>query len=91
MISSVNYNVEDYVIRGLLMNDSLKSGLKECMRFNVNMLEEERNKISQYLMNRGYYRFNKDYITFQADTVRGGRPGRNSKNSILWKPLTKTR
>ena len=71
MISSVNYNVEDYVIRGLLMNDSLKSGLKECMRFNVNMLEEERNKISQYLMNRGYYRFNKDYITFQADTVRG--------------------
>lgn len=71
MISSVNYNVEDYVIRGLLMNDSLKSGLKEGMRFNVNMLEEERNKIAQYLLNRGYYRFNKDYITFQADTVRG--------------------
>lgn len=71
MISSVNYNVEDYVIRGLLMNDSVKSGLKEGMRFNVNMLEEERNKIAQYLLNRGYYRFNKDYITFQADTVRG--------------------
>ncbi|MGN1217591.1 MAG: BamA/TamA family outer membrane protein [Phocaeicola sp.] len=71
MISSVNYNVEDYVIRGLLMNDSLKSGLKEGMRFNVNMLEEERNKIAQYLLNRGYYRFNKDYITFHADTVRG--------------------
>ena len=71
MISSVNYNVEDYVIRGLLMNDSVKSGLKEGMRFNVNMLEEERNKIAQYLLNRGYYRFNKDYITFQADTIRG--------------------
>lgn len=71
MISSVNYNVEDYVIRGLLMNDSVKSGLKEGMRFNVNMLEEERNKIAQYLLNRGYYRFNKDYITFQADTVWG--------------------
>ena len=71
MISSINYNVEDYVIRGMLMNDSVKSGLKEGMRFNVNMLEEERNNIAQYLLNRGYYRFNKDYITFQADTVSG--------------------
>ena len=71
IISSINYNVEDYVIRGMLMNDSVKSGLKEGMRFNVNMLEEERNNIAQYLLNRGYYRFNKDYITFQADTVSG--------------------
>lgn len=71
MISSINYNIEDYVIRGMLMNDSVKSGLKEGMRFNVNMLEEERNNIAQYLLNRGYYRFNKDYITFQADTVSG--------------------
>ena len=71
MISSINYNIEDYVIRDLLMNDSIHSNLVEGMRFNVNVLEEERNRITQYLLNRGFYRFNKDYITFQADTVNG--------------------
>lgn len=71
MISSINYNIEDCVIRDLLMNDSIHSNLVEGMRFNVNVLEEERNRITQYLLNRGFYRFNKDYITFQADTVNG--------------------
>lgn len=71
MISSINYNIEDCVIRELLMNDSIHSNLVEGMRFNVNVLEEERNRITQYLLNRGFYRFNKDYITFQADTVNG--------------------
>lgn len=71
IISSIDYNVEDYVIRDLLMNDSIHSGLKVGEKFDVNQLEEERNKITQFLLNRGYYRFNKDYITFQADTVNG--------------------
>ena len=71
MISSINYNIEDYVIRDLLMNDSIHNNLVEGMRFNVNVLEEERNRITQFLLNRGFYRFNKDYITFQADTVNG--------------------
>ena len=71
IISNISYNIEDYVIRELLMNDSIKSGLHKNMRFNVNVLEEERNRITQYLLNRGFYRFNKDYITFQADTVNG--------------------
>ena len=39
------------------------------MRFDVNVLDEERQRITQYLQNRGYYRFNKDFITFQADTM----------------------
>ena len=71
VVSSMKYNIEDYVIRGLLMKDSVSSNLKEGMVFNVNVLEDERNRITQYLLNRGFYRFNKDYITFQADTVGG--------------------
>lgn len=71
IISNVSYNIEDYTVRELLMNDSIKGGLQENMRFNVNVLEEERNRITQYLLNRGFYRFSKDYITFHADTVNG--------------------
>lgn len=70
-ISHIDYNIEDYNIRNILFRDSLNLTLKDGMRFNVEKLENERNRITQYLQDRGYYRFNKDYITYQADTVRG--------------------
>lgn len=71
VITNIGYNIDDHVIRELLMNDSVDNRLKEGMRFNVNVLEDERNRITQYLLNKGFYRFNKDYITFRADTVNG--------------------
>ena len=37
------------------------------------MLDQERDRITQYLQNRGYYRFNKDFITYQVDTMRNSR------------------
>lgn len=70
-ISSLNYDIEDSNIREMFLNDSINRLLRTGMKFNVNVLEEERNRITQYLQNNGYYRFNKDYITFTADTVRG--------------------
>lgn len=70
-ISHIDYNIEDYNIREILSRDSVSRLLKNGMRFNVDVLEDERNRITQKLQDRGYYRFNKDYITFQADTVNG--------------------
>ena len=71
VISHIGYDIEDHNIRELLYNDSLNFTLKPGMRFNVERLESERTRITQYLQNRGYYKFNKDYITYQADTVSG--------------------
>ena len=69
VIASVAYDIQDYKIRTLLLNDSVNLKLHEGMRFDVNMLEAERSRITQLLANQGYFRFNKDYITFQADTM----------------------
>ena len=69
VISSMDYDIQDYRIRELVLNDSIHHTLKEGMRFDVNALEAERGRITQLLANKGYYRFNKDYITFQADTM----------------------
>ena len=55
------------------MTDSARSFLKVGVRFDINMLDQERDRITQYLQNRGYYRFNKDFITFQADTMLNTR------------------
>lgn len=38
--------------------------------FNVNELNQIRQDISSYLLDIGYYKINKEFITFTADTVR---------------------
>ena len=73
LISHIAYDIADYQIHDYLMTDSARSFLKVGVRFDINMLDQERDRITQYLQNRGYYRFNKDFITFQADTMLNTR------------------
>lgn len=72
-INSVNYDIQDRGIDSLLHKAGMfhTSGLKIGDKFNVSNLDTERKRITEYLANRGYYRFHKDYITFRADTVAG--------------------
>ena len=41
------------------------------MRFTVEALDNERKRISNLLIDDGYFRFNKDFIHFSADTITG--------------------
>ena len=70
IVDRLTYDISDAEIAGYLAEDSARSTLREGMRFDVNVLDAERQRITQYLQNRGYYRFNKDFITYQADTMR---------------------
>ncbi len=68
----VDYDIQDTAISRLLcMDDTLHRGLHGGMKFNVDNLEAERKRITQLLTNQGYYRFNKDFISFRADSVPG--------------------
>ena len=40
------------------------------MPFDVTILDNERNRITKLLQNNGYYKFNKDFLVYQADTVK---------------------
>lgn len=44
--------------------------LKKGSRYDINLLEQERRRIAQWLRNAGYYYFQSDYIEFLADTTR---------------------
>ena len=72
-VGKLMYDIQDDGIRELLLSDSTSISLQEGMRFDVNVLEAERQRVTQYLQNRGYYAFNKDFIVFQADTMLGSR------------------
>ncbi len=56
-------------MRGGLQSTKLKQG----MLFDVDELDEERERLSRFLRRRGYYRFNKDFLTYTADSSVGNR------------------
>ena len=59
----------DFEIEDSLIAQTLKKRpwlLHQGMQFNVETLAEERRQITQFLQNRGYFRFHKEYITYNA-------------------------
>ncbi|NDV59744.1 BamA/TamA family outer membrane protein [Bacteroides sp. 519] len=70
IVRSLYYNIEDHKIAKYLTQDSANTYLKKGMVLDVNVLDAERQRITKYLLSNGYYKFNKDYINYEADTVR---------------------
>ena len=70
-VRTLKYDVNDSIIKKYLDEDSLSAELKAGMLFDVNVLDAERQRITDNLLNNGYYKFNKDYISYTADTARG--------------------
>lgn len=72
LIGKVNYDIQDEGIQQLLHLDQTDNQqIKPGMRFNVETLDNERKRIAGLLSDNGYFRFNKDFIHFTADTVMG--------------------
>ena len=69
-VGSISYDVNDAVISEFIKNDSANSLISSGMTFNVEALNNERNRITSILQNNGYYKFNKDFLVYQADTAR---------------------
>ena len=69
-IEHIAYNIDDATIYDFIEKDSTLSLLKPGMPLDVIALDSERNRITKLLQNNGYYKFNKDFIVYQADTVR---------------------
>lgn len=69
-LRNVSYDIQDSAIAAIL--DSVPPEyrlLRTGVVFNVENLDTERKRMTQYLTNRGYYRFNKDFISYRADSV----------------------
>jgi len=68
-----------YVINEIKINSDINSNIAESIQnisteitkgeiYNFNHLEEQRSIIASKLQNQGYYKFNKEFIYFLADT-----------------------
>ena len=70
-IREVSYDIADPRIDSLLRReDSPSLQIKPGEPFTVERLDTERKRITAFLMDRGFYRFNKDYIRFTVDSAQ---------------------
>ncbi len=68
LINNISYDIEDENIVKMLQEDSVNSLLKIGNQYNSKILTQERDRISDLLNNKGYFRFSKEFITFTIDT-----------------------
>ena len=69
-IRSISYDIPDQKIWNYMLTDSASTLLKEGMNLDINVLDQERSRINDLLQRNGYYRFNKEYFSYSADTTR---------------------
>jgi len=69
-VRSIQHDIPDTTIWNYMQQDSAATLLKEGMNMDINVLDDERSRITTLLQRKGYYRFNKEYITYSADTAR---------------------
>ena len=73
MVGSFDSEVEDELLDTMLRNHNAlpAPALFEHKPFNANTLNSERKRITDFLLDYGYSRFNKEFITVDADTISG--------------------
>lgn len=69
-VHTLKYDIQDSKIEEYIRKDSAATLLSEGMYLDVNVLDAERQRITSKLLQNGYYKFNKEYISYTADTVR---------------------
>ncbi len=67
-IAIIRHEIPDSAVRKLILADSAQFSIHPGDRFDRDNLDSERALITQRLREHGYYSFNKEYITFYADT-----------------------
>lgn len=69
-IDDIDYRISNDTISRLVERQYVShSLLKEGSNFDRNVLDEERQRISDMLRRDGFYAFNKELITYTADTA----------------------
>ena len=61
-------DIADPEVKNLIRNDSVNQKIRVNHVFDVDVLNNERNRITRLMKNHGYYQFNEDYISFVADS-----------------------
>lgn len=72
-IGNLRYDIRDSVIANeLRLHSQTNWGLHSGDQFVIDKLDGERKRLTKILNNSGYYRFHREFIRYEADTVGKG-------------------
>jgi hypothetical protein len=67
-IKSIEFTSKDSIILQRVERLKTNSKLKEGDIFDIDKMDDERDRITTYMSNNGFYQFNKNYIKFFVDS-----------------------
>lgn len=70
-IDSISYDFRDKFLEQLLLPDTVHTLLHAGDIFDITLLDRERERVTAYLKQRGYYNFSVNNIEYVADTLEG--------------------
>ena len=70
-ITDIQYNIADPVLARIILADTNRSLLQRGNIYDAYVLDDERTRIEERLLNRGYINFSKNYIRYEVDTSLG--------------------
>ncbi len=68
-INKITYDIYDTLLKPNIINDTLSRIIKPGQIYSEKNLQAERERITAYLRNKGYYQFVNEYIYFEADSA----------------------
>lgn len=71
LIAESKNDIQDTTIANFIELDSAKMLRIEGNRFDLDVLDDERERVSELLKNNGYYNFSKDNLSYVVDTTLG--------------------
>ena len=96
-LKTVEYNISDSVILRFIKAAKTESKIKPGTVYNAFELDNERDRITDILLNNGYYYFNRDFVYFEIDSALGNhemnlkikiKPSTIASSAEPWKTLT---
>ncbi|PLX05616.1 MAG: hypothetical protein C0598_14150 [Marinilabiliales bacterium] len=72
-ISNISYDINDSLIRSFVNSKKGKSLLKKKDVYNAFTMDDERDRITKFLRDVGYYRFSRNYIQFIVDSTNANK------------------
>lgn len=68
IIRDTSISIKDESIQSIYLSTKGKTNVKPNAFFDSEILGKERKRIEKELKNRGYYKFNKEFVQFRADS-----------------------
>lgn len=68
IISDIRYEIQDSVLRGLVMIDTANCTIERGMIYDVDLLQSERRRLERFIRDIGFYTFSTENIYFRIDS-----------------------